>query len=501
MQLYKSFLKQLVRNYMIGSIAAVLVVGGVLLVTTLEISFEEGARLMVILAISFMIMSVSELSVFLKQLKPIRAVFEEENPDLDLLEKAYLHVHRMPRLAVYRIFGPHLLGLSLPAILQTLWMMEQGKLSFPAFYIWLASLGAVLLASCHAMIEFFLTIAAIRPLIKGIRRNALSRYGVDFSLEGHVFMAIRTKFLLSTMLIGTFPLFLFSLAVQIRLEGLNKIAPQQYWGWAGVVLLLGVGFAYVGAWLLTQDLQRPIRQLYRAMNEIKEGRLIQTSNLYSDEFSTLIAGFNMMVRGLQVREERNRKLLDSYFAALAAALDARDPYTAGHSLRVAEYSVLIGRLAGLSEEEIDLLRKTALLHDIGKIGVRDHILLKEGKLTEEEFNQVKTHPQQGENILLQIEPADAMAPYLEGVRSHHERYDGCGYPDGLKGKEIPLFGRIIAVADAYDAMTSDRPYRSGMRSADALNILEEGKGTQWDPDFAGMFVNYMKSETKVASIR
>lgn len=501
MQLYKSFLKQLVRNYMIGSIAAVLVVGGVLLVTTLEISFEEGARLMIILAISFMIMSVSELSVFLKQLKPIRAVFEEENPDLDLLEKAYLHVHRMPRLAVYRIFGPHLLGLSLPAILLTLWMMEQGKLSFPAFYIWLASLGAVLLASCHAMIEFFLTIAAIRPLIKGIRRNALSRYGVDFSLEGQVFMAIRTKFLLSTMLIGTFPLFLFSLAVQIRLEGLNKIAPQQYWGWAGVVLLLGVGFAYVGAWLLTQDLQRPIRQLYRAMNEIKEGRLIQTSNLYSDEFSTLIAGFNMMVRGLQVREERNRKLLDSYFAALAAALDARDPYTAGHSLRVAEYSVLIGRLAGLSEEEIDLLHKTALLHDIGKIGVRDHILLKEGKLTEEEFNQVKTHPQQGENILLQIEPADAMAPYLEGVRSHHERYDGCGYPDGLKGKEIPLFGRIIAVADAYDAMTSDRPYRSGMRSADALNILEEGKGTQWDPDFAGMFVNYMKSETKVASIR
>ncbi|WP_342575382.1 HD domain-containing phosphohydrolase [Paenibacillus sp. FSL M8-0142] len=501
MQLYKSFLNQLIRNYMIGSIAAVLVVGGVLLVTTLEISFEEGARLMVILAISFMIMSVSELSVFLKQLKPIRAVFEEENPDLDLLEKAYLHVHRMPRLAVYRIFGPHLLGLSLPAILLTLWMMEQGKLSFPAFYIWLASLGAVLLASCHAMIEFFLTIAAIRPLIKGIRRNALSRYGVDFSLEGQVFMAIRTKFLLSTMLIGTFPLFLFSLAVQIRLEGLNKIAPQQYWGWAGFVLLLGVGFAYVGAWLLTQDLQRPIRQLYRAMNEIKEGRLIQTSNLYSDEFSTLIAGFNMMVRGLQVREERNRKLLDSYFAALAAALDARDPYTAGHSLRVAEYSVLIGRLAGLSEEEIDLLRKTALLHDIGKIGVRDHILLKEGKLTEEEFNQVKTHPQQGENILLQIEPADAMAPYLEGVRSHHERYDGCGYPDGLKGKEIPLFGRIIAVADAYDAMTSDRPYRSGMRSADALNILEEGKGTQWDPDFAGMFVNYMKSETKVASIR
>lgn len=501
MQLYKSFLKQLVRNYIIGSIASVLVVGGVLMVTTMEISFEEGARLMIILAISFFVMALSELSVFLKHLKPIRLGFEEENSNLETLEKAYLGVHRMPRLAVYRIFGPRLLGLTIPALLLTLLMMGQGKLSFPPFYIWLASLGAVLLASCHAMIEFFLAIAAIRPLIREIRSQALSRYGIDFSLEGHVFMAIRTKFLLSTMLIGTFPLFLFALAVQIRLEGLSQAVAQQYWGWAGVILLLGVGFACIGAWLLTQDLQRPIRQLYRAMNEIKEGRLIQTSNLYSDEFSTLIAGFNMMVRGLQAREERNRKLLDSYFAALAAALDARDPYTAGHSLRVAEYSVLIGRLAGLSEAEIDLLHKTALLHDIGKIGVRDNILLKEGKLTEEEFDQVKTHPEQGENILLQIEPADAMAPYLDGVRSHHERYDGGGYPDGLKGKDIPLFGRIIAVADAYDAMTSDRPYRSGMKSADALNILEAGKGTQWDPDFAGMFVKYMRSEKKVIAIR
>ncbi|MBU5347512.1 HD-GYP domain-containing protein [Paenibacillus lautus] len=501
MQLYKSFLKQLIRNYMIGSIAAVLVVGGVLMVTTLEIPIEEGARLVVILTISFMVMIASELTVFLRHLRPIHAGFNEGHTDLETLEKAYLSIHRMPRLAVYRIFGPHLLGLSLPAILLTILMMEQGKLNFPPFYIWLACLGAVLLASCHAMIEFFLTIAAIRPLIKEIRRQALSRYGVDFSFEGHVFMAIRTKFLLSTMLIGTFPLFLFSLAVQIRLEGLSQIVAQQYWGWAGFILLLGVGFAYIGAWLLTQDLQRPIRQLYRAMNEIKEGRLIQTSNLYSDEFSNLIAGFNMMVRGLQVREERNRKLLDSYFAALAAALDARDPYTAGHSLRVAEYSVLIGRLAGLSEEQVDLLHKTALLHDIGKIGVRDNILLKEGKLTAEEFDQVKAHPAQGENILLQIEPADAMAPYLEGVRSHHERYDGGGYPDGLKGKEIPLFGRIIAVADAYDAMTSDRPYRSGMKSADALNILEAGRGTQWDPDYAGIFVKYMKAEKKVITIR
>lgn len=498
MELYTSFLKQLIRNYLIGSLIAVLVVGGVLLITTFEVSYIEGLRLLSIMGISFVIMVVAEMYVFMRHLRLIKEALTHPSSDLRSLEAAYLQAHLMPRRAVYRIYGPHLLGLSVPAIFMTIWMLNHGLLSIPSFYIWLASLGAVLIASCHAMIEFFLTVAAIRPVVKELRRQALSRYGVDFSLEGHVFTAIRTKFLLSTMLIGTFPLFLFSLAAQIRLEEFDEIVSQEYWGWAGVILLIGVAFAYIGALLLTQDVNRPIRQMYRAMNEVKEGNLIQTSNLYSDEFSTLVAGFNMMVRGLQVREERNRKLLDSYFAALAAALDARDPYTAGHSFRVAEYSVLLGKLAGLSEEDIDLLHKTALLHDIGKIGVRDNVLLKEGRLTDEEFTQVKSHPEQGENILRQIEPADAMAPYLEGVRSHHERYDGRGYPDGLKGREIPLYGRIIAVADAYDAMTSDRPYRSGMRASEALNILEEGRGTQWDPDFAGMFVNYMRSTKESA---
>ena len=181
MQLYKSFLKQLIRNYMIGSIA-VLVVGGVLMVTTLEIPIEEGARLVVILTISFMVMIASELTVFLRHLRPIHAGFHEGHTDLETLEKAYLSIHRMPRLAVYRIFGPHLLGLSLPAILLTVWMMEQGKLNFPPFYMaGLPGGGPASQLSCHDRI--FLTIAAIRPLIKEIRRQALSRYGVDFSLR------------------------------------------------------------------------------------------------------------------------------------------------------------------------------------------------------------------------------------------------------------------------------------------------------------------------------
>ena len=159
----------------------------------------------------------------------------------------------------------------------------------------------------------------------------------------------------------------------------------------------------------------------------------------------------------------NEQLLQSYFSTLAAALDARDTYTAGHSQRVASYALMIGRSAGLDSHELDVLHKTALLHDIGKIGVPDNVLLKEGRLTDEEFDQIKLHTVMGENILRQIEPLEAMAAFLPGVRSHHERYDGKGYPDGLSGSDIPQMGRIIAVADAYDAMTSIVPIAAACR--------------------------------------
>ncbi|MNE41724.1 Cyclic di-GMP phosphodiesterase response regulator RpfG [compost metagenome] len=165
-------------------------------------------------------------------------------------------------------------------------------------------------------------------------------------------------------------------------------------------------------------------------------------------------------------------------------------------MRVAEYAVNIGILAKLPDDQLHDLRKAALLHDIGKIGIRDDVLLKDGRLTDEEWEQIKQHPVLGESILKQIEPMDAMAPFLPGVRSHHERYDGKGYPDGLQGDEIPLFGRIIAVADAFDAMTSDRPYRKGMDTSTAIGILEEGRGTQWDPHFADLFIEAYRKHLK-----
>ncbi len=502
MNLYGGFLKKQIRNYIFGSVVAVLAVGSLILLSSLEISTIEYFRLLIILLISFAIMAVVEISVFIRQIRPIRTALTEHRPTLAKLEEAYLHTHRLPKLAVQRILGPHLLGLSLPASIMTLWMIRTGLISLPYFYLVLAVAGAILVACMHALIEFFLTSSAIIPLIKNFRNRALELHMVDFSLEGHVFVPIRPKFLITCMLIGTFPLVLFIMATQIRLETLGGRAAESmrsYWEWAGLVLLIGTLFSSIAAWLLTRSVQHPINELYRAMNNIKDGRLLQVQDEYSDEFSKLVAGFNMMVRGLQAREQQSRQLLDSYFTTLAVALDARDPYTAGHSLRVAEYSVIIGQLAGLTGQQLDNLRKSALLHDIGKIGVRDSVLFKEEELTEEEFDQIKSHPVLGENILRQIEPEEKMAPYLGGVRSHHERYDGKGYPDGLAGTAIPLHGRIIAVADAYDAMTSDRPYRKGMDHDRALAILEQGRGTQWDPEFAGLFLAYFgktgKSDT------
>ncbi|GIO32316.1 MULTISPECIES: HD domain-containing phosphohydrolase [Paenibacillus] len=492
-KVYRSFLGKLLRNYMIGLLLTVLVVGTAIVPTQVDMTPDEYQRLAFILLVSLACMGVAEWIVFARHIRPVRQGLAPE-ADLEVLRKAYVRTHRLPLLSVFRILVPHQLSFSIPALALTVWMLHEGLLSFPDFYVLVAAMGALLVAGMHAMLDFFLTTAAIRPLLLEIKTLAEQRFRVELDADDHVLLPIRPKFLVSGMLIGTLPLLLFSIAAHIRLHRLEVDMFQNYWGWAGMILLIDAAFVYMGARLITQDIERPISQLYDAMNDIKEGRLTKVQNVYSDEFSKLVTGFNMMVGALQMREEESRVMLDSYFVTLAVALDARDPYTAGHSLRVAEYSEQIGRLCGMSPEELAIIRKSALLHDIGKIGIRDTVLLKEGRLTEEEFDQIKAHPALGENILLQIEPKEVMAPLLPGVRSHHERYDGKGYPDRLAGEEIPVLGRIIAVADAYDAMTSDRPYRRGMAPSIALSILDEGRGSQWDPVFAKAFVDHMRKQ-------
>ena len=188
------------------------------------------------------------------------------------------------------------------------------------------------------------------------------------------------------------------------------------------------------------------------------------------------------------------KLLIDVVRALVAAIEAKDVYTCGHSERVALFAKRLGQELGLDQEECERLYLTGLLHDVGKIGVSDSTLRKPGRLTDEEFAEIQRHPESGWAILHDL---DQLRYTLPGVLHHHERVDGKGYPDGLVGDEIPRDGRILAVADAFDAMTSDRPYRKGMPQEKAEEILNAGRGTQWDSKLLDVFFKIMPDITRI----
>ncbi len=178
--------------------------------------------------------------------------------------------------------------------------------------------------------------------------------------------------------------------------------------------------------------------------------------------------------------------------ALATAIEKRDPYTGGHTKRVSDFSLAIGEEMGLSPEELENLKLSAILHDIGKIGVEDRILRKPGRLTKEEFLQMSTHPELGYEIVSHIR---SLEPVIPGMRYHHERPDGRGYPAHLKGRKIPLLARIIAVADCWDALTSDRPYRPALTETVAIKEMLNNQGKQFDPQtLQAFFQAYLKGK-------
>ena len=195
-------------------------------------------------------------------------------------------------------------------------------------------------------------------------------------------------------------------------------------------------------------------------------------------------------------EEQAQKIRASYFnavTALAYALEAKDVYTIGHSQRVTEISVAIAEHLKLPKENIEKVRLAGLVHDIGKIGVRESVLNKPGSLSDEEFKHVRLHSVTGERILKPIVDDEEI---LKAVRHHHERYDGNGYPDGLKGELIPRLARIISVADTFDAMTSERPYRKALSIDAACAEVERCRGTQFDPESADAFLEVWRVATK-----
>ena len=176
---------------------------------------------------------------------------------------------------------------------------------------------------------------------------------------------------------------------------------------------------------------------------------------------------------------------------LINAIDAKDQYTHGHSERVARYSLMLADKMKLEPEKLDNIYIAALLHDIGKIGVSDTIINKDGKLTADEYDNIKQHPVLGSQILTNI---SEMPVAVIGAKYHHERYDGTGYPEGLKGEEIPLEARIISVADAYDAMTSNRSYRNSMTQEKVREQLVNGRGRQFDPEIVDQMLIIMDGD-------
>jgi HD-GYP domain-containing protein (c-di-GMP phosphodiesterase class II) len=250
--------------------------------------------------------------------------------------------------------------------------------------------------------------------------------------------------------------------------------------------LIAIAFSiFVGIWA-ARRLTTPLHVLTESSRTIAGGDFSHRVRLKSrTEFGELAHTFNTMtddleqfVDDLKKAAEENRALFLSSIQMLAGAVDEKDPYTRGHSDRVTRYSVLIATEMGLKDEDIEKIRVSAQLHDVGKIGIEDRILKKPGALTPEEFEIMKTHTTKGAAIL---RPVEALRDMLPGIELHHESLDGRGYPLGLKGEQIPLMPRIIMVADTFDAMTTNRPYQAAMDPEYVIRIINSLAATKFDP--------------------
>jgi response regulator RpfG family c-di-GMP phosphodiesterase len=223
-----------------------------------------------------------------------------------------------------------------------------------------------------------------------------------------------------------------------------------------------------------------------AMGILCVGRSAENGAFLPDEKALLLGYAQTTAVALQkilLREHLERNLIDT-ISSFVIALESKDPYLKGHSARVSLYSGELATVMGVPPADVVLMSRAGMLHDLGKLVIMDNILRKPRQLTEEEFELIRTHPVVGDKIL---KPLRFLACEAKAVRHHHERYDGKGYPDGLKGDDIPLIARVVSVADAFDAMTSDRPYRSKRPLATAMEEIVRGAGTQFDPLAADAF--------------
>jgi HAMP domain-containing protein len=267
----------------------------------------------------------------------------------------------------------------------------------------------------------------------------------------------------------------------------NFIAQTSQITRSNTYVLIGTGLflAIVVGVVVAGRITRPIQDLKQAAQRVAQGDLeVKVNPRGQDEVGILSNSFNLMVDSLN---ESQKELISTYNKTIegwARALDLRDHETEGHSRRVADLSVELAAYLGLKGEELEHIRRGALLHDIGKIAIPDSILLKEGKLTEAEIGQMRQHPVYAQLFMGEIE---FLKPAMDIPVSHHEKWDGSGYPKGLRGEEIPFAARIFAIVDVWDALTSDRPYRTAMKRSEALAYIESESNRHFDPKVAAAF--------------
>ncbi|MEO5339763.1 MAG: HD domain-containing protein [Magnetococcus sp. MYC-9] len=261
---------------------------------------------------------------------------------------------------------------------------------------------------------------------------------------------------------------------------------------AWMILLHALLLSVLVIWLIHRLLVRYVHRYDAVTQGIAAGVLASRVEgaLPDDELGRLGHSINRMAASIERLVGEQEEAYLQALRSLTQALEAKDAYTARHSSRVSRVSVQLGRRLGLDEEKLELLRRGALMHDLGKIGVRDQVLNKPEPLHEAEQEEMQSHPRQTATIM---RPLKRFKEFTEIAAWHHERWDGQGYPDGLRGEEIPLLARIVSIADTWDAMTGDRVYRKGMPAPRALAILEaEQHAGQWDPELLGQFVAMMR---------
>ncbi len=309
----------------------------------------------------------------------------------------------------------------------------------------------------------------------------------------------------STVMLGTYsPVSILNWAVVVqkpRDEAYSSVYEMQRS--ARILAILSIALSIGIGIIAARRITNPLEVLTESSHAIARGDFSQRVQLKSrTEIGELAATFNFMseelehfVLDLKRAAAENRELFMSSIQMLAGAVDEKDPYTRGHSDRVTKYSVLIAKEMGMPDDFLETVRVSAQLHDVGKIGIEDRILKKPGALTAEEFEVMKTHTTKGANILRPVAQLKDMIP---GIELHHESLDGRGYPHGLKAEDVPVLPRIIAVADTFDALTTNRPYQQAHDCEDALRIIHSISGKRLDPTaVAALEAIYRRGEIRV----